>query len=154
MSDAMDRLLDALASCIVGYQGKPNRERARLVLAEIEAQEWRLVPLHAMAEAWRPIDSAPKDGTTLLVFIPRKIIPTGKRHADGNPFTKVKDARCMIARWADGPEDTAAKTAGLRAKGLAALKGGYWTARSDALRPIHAMPTHWMPLPDPPEEDK
>ena len=44
MSDAMDRLLDALASCIVGCQGRTNRERAKAVLAESEAQGWRLVP--------------------------------------------------------------------------------------------------------------
>jgi hypothetical protein len=40
----LDRLIDALATCIVAYQGKPNRDRAKLVLAEIEAQGWRLEP--------------------------------------------------------------------------------------------------------------
>ena len=44
MSEARDRLIDALAECIVARQGLPNREQARLVLAEIEAQGWRLEP--------------------------------------------------------------------------------------------------------------
>jgi hypothetical protein len=41
---ALDRLIDALAECIVARQGLPNRDRAKLVLAEIEAHGWRLVP--------------------------------------------------------------------------------------------------------------
>jgi hypothetical protein len=44
MSDKLDELIDALALCIVAYQGKTNRDRAKAVLAEIEAQGWRLVP--------------------------------------------------------------------------------------------------------------
>jgi hypothetical protein len=44
MTDAMDHLIDALAECIVARQGLPNRDRAMLVLAEIEAQGWRLLP--------------------------------------------------------------------------------------------------------------
>ena len=44
MSEQMDRLIDALATCIVACQGRTNRERAKAVLAEIEAQGWHLEP--------------------------------------------------------------------------------------------------------------
>jgi hypothetical protein len=44
MSDKLDELIDALALCIVAYQGKTNRDRAKCVLAEIEARGWGLVP--------------------------------------------------------------------------------------------------------------
>jgi hypothetical protein len=44
MTQRMDRLIDALATCIVACQGRTNRDRAKAVLAEIEAQGWRLVP--------------------------------------------------------------------------------------------------------------
>ncbi len=40
----MDHLLDALATCIVARQGMTNRDRAKAVLAEIEAQGWHLEP--------------------------------------------------------------------------------------------------------------
>jgi hypothetical protein len=44
MSDEMDELIDAIAECIVACQGRTNRDRAKAVLAEIEAQGWRLEP--------------------------------------------------------------------------------------------------------------
>ena len=44
MSEARERLLEALAVCIIAHNGRTNREQARLVLAEIEAQGWRLEP--------------------------------------------------------------------------------------------------------------
>jgi hypothetical protein len=40
----LDELIDAIALCIVARQGLPNRDRAKWVLEEIEAQGWRLVP--------------------------------------------------------------------------------------------------------------
>jgi hypothetical protein len=43
MTQRMDRLIDAIAECIVACQGRVNRDRAKAVLAEIEAQGWRLV---------------------------------------------------------------------------------------------------------------
>lgn len=39
-----EALLDALAECIVARQGMTNRNRARAVLATIEAQGWALTP--------------------------------------------------------------------------------------------------------------
>lgn len=44
MSDDMDRLIDAIALCIVARQGLPNRDRAKAVLAVIEEEGWSLDP--------------------------------------------------------------------------------------------------------------
>ncbi len=50
---AADRLLAALAACIVGCQGRTNLDRARAVVAEIEAQGWRLIPPDTNSEGDR-----------------------------------------------------------------------------------------------------
>jgi len=42
--DQLDRLIDALAACIVAHQDKTDRERAMLVLGEIDAQGFGLLP--------------------------------------------------------------------------------------------------------------
>lgn len=60
-------------------------------------------------DRWQPIESAPKDGTRVLVW-------------DGEEW---------LARWQ-------------------AYNGGYW----DADEYISENPTHWMPLPAPPLENK
>jgi hypothetical protein len=44
MTQRMDRLIDAIAECIVACQGRVNRNRAKAVLAVIEAEGWSLVP--------------------------------------------------------------------------------------------------------------
>lgn len=44
MSTTLDELIDAIAECIVARQGHTNRDRAKFVLAEIEAQGWTLEP--------------------------------------------------------------------------------------------------------------
>lgn len=42
MSEDMDNLIDAIATSIVGCQGRTNRDRAKAVLAVIEEQGWRV----------------------------------------------------------------------------------------------------------------
>ena len=64
---------------------------------------------------WRPIETAPKDGTEVLVFVPPNRLSV-------NPF--VAQARNPTgAQW--------------------------WARRVGSIKP-----THWMPLPDPPEEER
>lgn len=65
---------------------------------------------------WQPIETAPLDGTLILIYCPGGI---------------------SIAPWPPGPEMP-------RAKRIKMAKIGEW--------PDHHMwsPTHWMPLPEPP----
>ena len=74
---------------------------------------------------WQPIETAPKDGSTILVCGPRLLHAHGfgmatvhwqMDHEDGIPWWKIEDGKF-------GPYD---------------LRG--------------PSPTHWMPLPDPPSE--
>jgi len=63
---------------------------------------------------WQPIETAPKDGTSILIAT--------NADADG----------VVIARW-------------FKYNGLAAFRDGDADPHS---------PTHWMPLPNPPKEEK
>ena len=69
--------------------------------------------------AWRTIDSAPKDGTAVLLY--------GQREGE-TPFVGV----FAYAGW--GEKEWVENTTGL-----------------EACRAPHE-PTHWMPLPDPPND--
>lgn len=76
---------------------------------------------------WHPIETAPKDGTVVLVF---------------PPTWKGKGRTASVAKWDD---DKYAKK-----------PRPYWS-RDDALGQVTASrntpPTHWMPMPPPPSND-
>jgi hypothetical protein len=76
------------------------------------------------APEWRPIESAPKDGTAILIYGPELL-----REIDGH---------CAVARWqATGSNSIA-----------------WWTISEGKCGPFDLRgpsPTHWMPLPAPPE---
>lgn len=69
---------------------------------------------------WQPIETAPKDGTPLLIFSPDSIKP--------NVFI------CIWTDWTD-ENDTVIE--------------GNWTDLGNE-QEFGATPTHWQPLPDPP----
>jgi hypothetical protein len=84
----------------------------------------------AMVEAmvgWRPIETAPKDGTYVLLFFPSRPI--------SDTFTGIVRSGCWgyveddddSDGWYEHPEDDMTQRAG------------------------DGLPTHWMPLPDPPK---
>ena len=69
---------------------------------------------------WQPIETAPKDGVTILT-----------QHRD-DLFPQC--AFCIDGEWlrqTEGPED------------VVGLGSGKW-------EPLYRPPTHWMPLPEPP----
>ncbi len=66
---------------------------------------------------WQPIETAPKDGTPILIF-------SAERCTSCPP-----------------------KTAGM---GTAYWCGGYWGI-TNQFYPLRHKPTHWMPLPEPPQ---
>jgi hypothetical protein len=78
-----------------------------------------------MMEGWQPIGTAPRDGRTLLVYLPTDA---------GHP---MRQDDVLAVSWAD--------TFWARATGWqAGWESPYSGIRGDA-------PTHWMRLPDPPE---
>ena len=73
---------------------------------------------------WQPIETAPRDGTPILIFDPTK---SSHDQIDGLRFD---DARYAIGYWRVWKEN-----------------GEWmWGNRNSA----YNSPTHWMPLPDPP----
>lgn len=78
--------------------------------------------------AWQPIETAPKDGTLILTFS-ADAAAAPMTDPFGNPGTSM-----MVMRWLPygggkfDPVDEA---------------GDFWTNHYD--------PTHWQPLPEPPE---
>lgn len=77
---------------------------------------------------WQPIETAPRDGTTILIFGQ----PDDLLMADGSgPLVQFSTPGTFTAAW-DEIDDAFV------------LSGGSW------LGPFVA-PTHWMPLPSPPK---
>lgn len=78
---------------------------------------------------WRPIETAPKDGTAVLVFSP---------YEDRTDPTNV-----VVAKY----KEAFSKTPNV---------GGWWEycekLISDVQGEVEPPPTHWMPLPEPPKE--
>lgn len=104
-TDAIDKLLKA------DLETMNNREIADLMLgnqtdalAQLEALKQRI---HELEHPWRPIESAPKDGTEMWLW-------------EGSDYR------------------------------------GHWSSRAEKWFSggINIFPTHWMPLPTPPEGEK
>lgn len=71
---------------------------------------------------WQPIETAPKDGTEILVRLVRAGCP---RHLVVHHCDFVEDHPPIDSAWY------------------------FWTGYQFA--PVQSQPTHWMPLPDPPK---
>ncbi len=93
---------------------------------------------------WQPIETAPTDGRYVLVYIPTVFIPRERKRPE-----RV-EGKITCARWADTPVDRPGATVGKRGVLFDELYGGYWTVKKNGVKPLHAKPTHWMPLPEPP----
>ena len=82
------------------------------------------------ASAWRPIETAPKDGTTILLHHQAE---TEWREPECN------DVNTVVASWWEEEPDENGEL-------------GDWICYMDLPRDPACpfKPTHWMPLPDPP----
>ena len=73
---------------------------------------------------WRPIDSAPKDGTAIMVYGTQNTLAWD---------SKENDPRHAVMRWNPNPGGH-----------------GHWEAYYSGRDPVDE-PTHWMPLPESPK---
>jgi hypothetical protein len=85
-----------------------------------------------MMTEWKTIDSAPKDGTTIILFCPQ---------GDGNPGSEW---RVTSGEWCDEPGCD--NGYGEEVRGFTG-----WLSWDGGFSEDTMMPTHWMPLPNPPK---
>lgn len=85
---------------------------------------------------WQPIETAPKDGTDILLGFANDNRPAVVAVGVGNnPDTVALVGRAKVARWYAMP-----------------FRGWYesWD-EYDSLNAVKGCPTHWMPLPEAPK---
>lgn len=77
-----------------------------------------------MVMNWQPIETAPKDGTDIIVM-----------------YMHIETQIVHAAFWLDG-------------EGVDAVDVGWWSYKYSEVGRVHLTewmaPTHWMPLPEPP----
>lgn len=83
---------------------------------------------------WQPIETAPKDGTEVLLFVPGYI--GGRRVMEGN---------IVVGAWID---DHAWGREGVWWSDISDPYEGHSGATADS---VDLTPTHWMPLPEAPK---
>jgi hypothetical protein len=95
---------------------------------------------------WQTIETAPKDGTPILV--------TPGATLDDHVYTWPErfDLQVVPARWHE-PNPRTDDEAGWYAP-MFWLSFGVWDDPSTDIDQIRLEPTHWMPLPSPPHDPK
>lgn len=100
---------------------------------------------------WKAIESAPRDGTWIWAYLPPVSVPV--RGKGKKPRRNKLGGRQKAIKWVCPEQDTFPGGAHLtdHAKRLRAEQGGYWTTGGQGRKPSDGAPSHWMPLPSPPE---
>jgi hypothetical protein len=95
---------------------------------------------------WQPISSAPKDGTLILLWLPKPVATWGDPEGGVGPLERSH----IALGWYDKDRRYFGGEIffqiGVVEPGASDSEGHY------SCLPIKAKPTHWMPLPQPPEE--
>ncbi len=87
---------------------------------------------------WEPIETAPKDGTSVLLHIPYKVVKNGNRNHLKKPWN-------TIGFWvSDIDEEMSEKRHDLYMK-----HGGYWSNHYRGRQPLNGMPSHWAEIINP-----
>lgn len=81
------------------------------------------------AAQWQPIETAPKDGTEVLLFAPGRLTYGAWVEPSPEPNIKYRDGFAPEPEWEDFEP--------------------YWSSWDGGFTTEHP-PTHWMPLPPPP----
>jgi hypothetical protein len=100
---------------------------------------------------WRPIDTAPKDGSVILGWCPDAVrVNLG----DEQVWTWPKDAALHVVplRWHE-PNERTSDEAGWYAP-FVCVFDGVWDDPGSTSYSVGASPTHWMPLPEPPQSER
>lgn len=93
---------------------------------------------------WYPIETAPKDGSKILLCSQRWISSSGKEH-NSSP-------RIIIGYWREANQSIVIPVSKER-RSFHNKHGGYWTSHFKGLQPLKGLPSFWMPLPEPPADN-
>lgn len=94
----------------------------------------------AAASAWQPIETAPKDGTEVLLYAPATVF-------DGKPVAE----RITYGAWSEPSQVSRIQyKEGFAPEQVFDEWEPYWASWDGGFTETHA-PTHWMPLPPAPE---
>lgn len=94
-----------------------------------------------MSNNWQPIETAPRDGTQIIAFVPFVITP----HAKSKQRTHAHLPQVHSVYWSHY-EENPVRPITPRAQILDKHHGGYWSLDKKGRKPLYAAPTHWMPF--------